>query len=77
MRQVKGIRITDPKTGIERTVFTGVGFSHNPAAAAFGTGMDLARKLSLVQDTKSYSNVVQAMNNAPLRQQHFAVERAG
>ena len=74
MRTVKGIRLTDPNTGIERTVYTGVGFSHNPAAAAFGTDMELARKLSLVEDSKLYSSVIQAMNNCPLRQQNFALE---
>jgi SPP1 gp7 family putative phage head morphogenesis protein len=66
-RTVKGVRTPDGKE-----VWTDAGFSYNPGAAAFGTDMELARKLSRVKDPKLYSEVVQAINNSELRQARFA-----
>ena len=76
---------TDPSTGevVYREVIgyrtpggrilrTAPGFSYNPGRAAFGTDMELARKLSLVKDVNLRGQVVQALNNAPLRQAQFA-----
>lgn len=55
-----------------RLLRTAPGFSYNPGRAAFGADMELARKLSLVQDVGLRGQVVQALNNAPLRQAQFA-----
>ena len=66
-RDVLGYRMPDG-----RTHYTAPGFSYNPGRAAFGMDMELARKLSLVQDTGLRGQVIQAMNNSPLRQAQFA-----
>lgn len=71
-RRVGGLRFT--KKGTQYTVYTGTGFSYNPGAASFGTDMELARKLSLVKDTTLYAEVVQAINNEPLRHADFAAK---
>ena len=55
-----------------RTFWTAPGFSYNPGRAAFGADMEVARKLSLVQDANLRGQVVQALNNAPLRCEQFA-----
>ncbi len=47
------------------------GWSYNPGAAAFGTDVDLMRKLSQVEDRAIRSQVVQAINNAPERHRAF------
>ncbi|MDL2266778.1 minor capsid protein [Desulfovibrio sp. OttesenSCG-928-G15] len=70
-RTVHGIRLPN---GVD--VYTGTGFSYNPGAAAFGTDMELARKLNRVQSPDLYKNVVQSINNAPLRHEQFAREAA-
>ncbi len=51
---------------------TAPGFSYNPGRAAFGADMELARKLSLVQDAGLRGQVIQAINNEPLRHAQFA-----
>lgn len=66
-RPVTGYRV--PQTGY--TVFTDVGFSANPGAAAFGTDMEMARKLSLVQDPALRAQAVQALNGNPARREAF------
>lgn len=71
-RKVGGLRFA--KGGEKYTVYTGTGFSYNPGAASFGTDMELARKLSLIKDPKLYAEVVQAINNEPLRHADFAAK---
>ncbi len=66
-RTVNGYRV--PETGY--TVFTDMGFSANPGRAAFGADMELARKLSLVQDKALRAQAVQALNGNPARQEAF------
>lgn len=66
-RDVSGYRTPDG-----RTLWTDPGFSYNPGRAGFGADMEIARKLSLVQDMGLRGQVVQALNNAPLRQAQFA-----
>ncbi|MDR1946445.1 MAG: minor capsid protein [Desulfovibrio sp.] len=70
-RTVSGVRTPG---GLE--VYTDAGFSYNPGAAAFGTDMELARRLSRVEDPKLYAEVVQSINNSPLRQEQFARDAA-
>jgi SPP1 gp7 family putative phage head morphogenesis protein len=70
-RTVKGVRTLDGKE-----VWTDAGFSYNPGASAFGTDMELARKLSRVKDPKLYSEVVQSINNSELRHKRFAKDAA-
>lgn len=48
------------------------GWSYNPGEAAFGTDVDLMRKLTQVEDRAIRTQVVQAINNAPERQRAFA-----
>lgn len=55
-----------------RVFWTDAGFSYNPGSAAFGLDMELARKLDQVRNLTLYTEVVQAMNNAPARQAAFA-----
>ena len=71
-RRVAGLRFT--KGGEAYTVYTDTGFSYNPGAASFGTDMELARKLSHVKDPALYAQVVQAINNEPLRHADFAAK---
>jgi SPP1 gp7 family putative phage head morphogenesis protein len=47
------------------------GWSYNPGEAAFGTDVDLMRKLTQVEDRAIRTQVVQAINNAPERQLAF------
>lgn len=70
IRRVGGVTFT--KNGEKYTVYTGAGFSYNPGAASFGTDQELARKLSHVKDPALYAQVVQAINNEPLRHADFA-----
>lgn len=48
------------------------GWSYNPGAAAFGSDVELMRKLTQVKDRTIRAQVVQAINNSELRQQVFA-----
>lgn len=54
--------------------WTDNGFDYNSGSLAFGTDTQLARKLCLVQDKALYEEVVQALNNAPLRHKAFAAQ---
>lgn len=54
------------------TMTPDVGWSHNPGAAAFGTDMAIARKLEKAQSIELRSQLIQALNNSPLRQSQFA-----
>lgn len=79
------VEVKDRRTGevVEREVTgfrlpsglvceTGVGFSYNPGEAAYGTDMEAARKLALVQDAGLRSQAIQALNGNPARAQAWA-----
>lgn len=66
-RQISGYKMPDG-----RVVYTDLGFSYNPGRAAYSADMEMARKLSLVQDTGLRAQAIQAINNQPLRHRQFA-----
>lgn len=55
-----------------RTMSPDVGWAYNPGAAAYGTDAAIARKLGQTQSTELRSQLIQTLNNSPLRHQQFA-----
>lgn len=53
------------------------GFAVNTGSVAFGTDASLAQKLALVRDPALYAEVVQSINNSPLRHAAFATQVEG
>ncbi len=49
-----------------------IGWAYNPGASAYGTDVAIAKKLGTVRDTQLRSQLIQTLNNAPLRHQQFA-----
>lgn len=49
-----------------------VGWANNPGAAAFGADPSIAQKLGQVRSTELKSQVIQSLNNSPLRHAQFA-----
>lgn len=49
-----------------------VGWAHNPGASAFGTDMAIARKIGTAQSLELRSQLVQSLNNSPLRHSQYA-----
>ncbi len=60
------------RAGRDVTFRTAPGWDHNPGAAAFGTDVEVMRKLTRVRDTSIRSQAIQALNNSALRQEQFA-----
>jgi len=55
-----------------RTMRPDPGWSYNAGAAAYGADAAIAKKLATVPDVAVRSQLVQALNNSPLRQQQYA-----
>jgi len=55
-----------------RSMSPDVGWAYNPGAAAYGTDVAIARKLGQAQSTELRSQLIQTLNNSPLRHQQFA-----
>jgi hypothetical protein len=48
------------------------GWAHNPGAAAYGTDVAIAQKLGNAQSVELRSQLIQTLNNSPLRQKQVA-----
>ncbi|MBQ1782890.1 MAG: minor capsid protein [Gammaproteobacteria bacterium] len=55
-----------------KTMTPDIGWAYNPGSAAFGTDVAIAKKLGTVRDINLRGQLVQALNNSPLRHQQFA-----
>lgn len=72
MRDVARFAYRDPVTRETKHVQTDPGWSYSPGAAAYGTDIEVMRKLSRVQDRALRVQAVQALNNAPERQAQWS-----
>ncbi len=55
-----------------RTMSPDVGWAYNPGTAAYGSDVAIARKLGEAQSIELRSQLIQTLNNSPLRHQQFA-----
>lgn len=70
-------RFKDPLTGDEKTFTPDPGWSYNPGENAFGTDIELMRKLNRVPDQKLRSQVIQLMNDNPARHRAYSLWAEG
>ncbi|ETS31955.1 phage putative head morphogenesis protein, SPP1 gp7 family [Photorhabdus khanii NC19] len=63
--------VTTYRHGQQRMT-TGAGWSNNAGQLAMGSDISIARKLIALQNRELRSQVIQSLNNAPVRQQAFA-----
>ncbi len=61
------IRLPDGKT-----MTPDLGWAHSPGASAMGTDVAIAKKLQTAQSVELRSQLIQSLNNSPLRQSQFA-----
>lgn len=54
------------------TMLPDKGWSYSPGSAAYGTDRTIAQKLGQVESIELRSQLIQSLNNSPLRQQEFA-----
>ncbi|OCG27195.1 phage head morphogenesis protein [Gilliamella sp. HK2] len=63
--------VTQYKSG-SQTMRTDAGWSGNVGSAAMGSDINIAKKLTTLQNRKLRQQVIQSLNNAPVRQNAFA-----
>lgn len=63
--------VTQFKSG-NQTMRTDAGWSGNVGSAAMGSDINIAKKLTTLQNRKLRQQVIQSLNNAPVRQNTFA-----
>jgi len=70
-RSGKEYRFTDPLTGKKSAFAPDPGWSHNPGQLAYGADIELMQKLTRVPDRALRSQVIQLMNNNPIRRKAY------
>lgn len=71
-RPATALRYTDPVSGETKWFTPSPGWSHNPGKLAYGTDIELLRKLSRVKDSGLRAQVIQRINNNPARHKAFS-----
>lgn len=72
-RPATSLRYTDRASGETRWFTPDPGWSHNPGRLAYGTDIELLRKLSRIKDSGLRARVIQQINNNPARHRAFAL----